>query len=195
MTSTPSAMSAIDSKMAVAILLERLRISFSQTGPTRPSVSRETVPAGCRSKGYPMNAVLIMLAVPAGLWALSRVALSAWGAGLANRRRTRELWLAAGTHGRATPSNDDPIQAIQAADIAATRATREDFSLTGAILAGLGALAMFAGRALAYGPWAVGLYSAGTLAIVVGFGLAILGGVLRMLARPLLDVPRPALDR
>jgi len=90
----------------------------------------------------------------------------------------------------AVASQSDPVEAIRQADLAAARASCEDYSLTGAILAGLGALAMFTGRSVAYGPWAVGLYSAGTLAIVSGLGLAIFGAVLRMLARPLIDAPR-----
>ncbi len=104
------------------------------------------------------------------------------------RRRAQELGRAAQTAGRSSSSQAAPLEAIRLAD--AARATREDYSLTGAILAGLGALAMFAGRAIAYGPWAVGLYSAGTIAIVTGFGLAIFGAVLRLLARPLID-PAP----
>ena len=137
-----------------------------------------------------MDAILIMLAVPAGLWALVRVASSAWRVVRANRLRTRELRAAAGGDRLVVGSHSDPIEAIRQADLAAARATREDYSLTGAILAGLGAVAMFAGRGVAYGTWAVGLYSAGTLGIVAGFGLAIFGAVLRMLARPLLDTPQ-----
>ncbi len=107
------------------------------------------------------------------------------------RRRAQELGRAAQTAGRSSSSQAAPLEAIRLADADAARATREDYSLTGAILAGLGALAMFAGRAIAYGPWAVGLYSAGTIAIVTGFGLAIFGAVLRLLARPLIDPADP----
>ncbi len=128
-----------------------------------------------------MDALLIILALPAALWALARIASSAWVVARASRARSAALYGAAGR------TATDPIQAIRTADASAARAMREDYSLTGAILAGLGALAMLAGRTVAYGPWAVGLYSAGTLAIVTGVGLAILGAVLRLLARPLLD--------
>jgi len=134
-----------------------------------------------------MDALLILLAVPAGLWALARIGASAWGVARANHARTHELQSAAkaAAGGRGVPRV--PLETIRCADLAAANAAEEDYSLTGAILAGLGALAMFGGRALAYGDWAVGLYSAGTLAIVSGFGLAVFGAVLRVMAKPLLD--------
>ena len=137
-----------------------------------------------------MDAVLIILAVPAGLWALARIAWSARGVALANRARTRELRTASGA--RHPIISSDSAEALKRADAFAARAVREDYSLTGAILAGLGAVAMFSGRALAYGQWAVGLYFGGSIAIVAGVGLAIAGAVLRILARPLIEPQEPA---
>jgi hypothetical protein len=136
-----------------------------------------------------MDVFSILLALPAGAWALSRIVFSASGVVRANRLRTHELKRAEESPGLSSGPSEPVLRALQRADADALRAAREDYALTGAVLAGMGAVAMFGGRAAAYGQWAVGLYTAGTLAIVAGVGLAIFGAVLRLLARPILDPP------
>lgn len=133
-----------------------------------------------------MNAFLVFIAGLAGCWALVRIAQTARRIGRANRLRTQELRTAVADAARpgATP---DYVESLQQADAAAQDALREDYALSGVILAALGAAAMFAGRSVAYGQWAVGLYTAGTIAILTGLGLAITGAVLRLLAKPIFD--------
>lgn len=133
-----------------------------------------------------MNAFLVFIAGLAGCWALVRVAQAARRVGRANRLRTLELRAAVADTARPGPG-PDYTESLQQADIAAQDALREDYALSGVILAALGAAAMFAGRSVAYGQWAVGLYTAGTIAILAGIGLAITGAVLRLLAKPILE--------
>lgn len=130
-----------------------------------------------------MDAILILLAVPAAILAAARIGASLWLVVRASRRRAMALEQAMSSPG--APGN--PMSIVSRADQDASRGIREDYSLTGAILAGLGAAALFASRSLAYGNLAVGLYAAGILAIVCGFGLALFSAVLRILARPLLE--------
>lgn len=130
-----------------------------------------------------MDAILILVALPAAAWATVRIGASLWTVLHANRQRARVLTKAANESG----GEANPLDTVRRADHAAAQALREDYALTGAILAGLGAAALFAGRNAAYGTFAVGLFSAGLLAIVLGFGLALFGAILRLLARPILD--------
>lgn len=68
---------------------------------------------------------------------------------------------------------------------------REDFVLTGAVLAVLGLCAVFIGQSLAYGVLAVTAYFAGLVCIVLGVAVALVGAVVRVLARPIAqDSPR-----
>ena len=70
-------------------------------------------------------------------------------------------------------------------DAVVASAMREDLTLTGALLALMSVSCVFVGRGLGYGPWAVGLYTAGLIGIVAGVALALLGGVARAVAVPL----------
>ncbi len=79
-----------------------------------------------------------------------------------------------------------PADIARGLDTAVGRAAREDLSLTGAMLAAISVAGVFIGRAIGYGEWAVGLYTAGLVGIVAGVALALLGGVVRVLALPLL---------
>lgn len=133
-----------------------------------------------------MNAFLVFIAGLAGCWALVRIARTAHRVGRANRLRTQEL--RAATSDLIRPGGSpDYLESLQQADAAAQAALNEDYTLSGVILAALGAVAMFAGRSVAYGQWAVGLYTGGTIAIVAGIALAITGAVLRLLAKPILE--------
>lgn len=133
-----------------------------------------------------MNAFLVFIAGLAGCWALVRIAQTAHRIGRANRLRTQELRAASSDVAR--PGNGaDYLESLQQADIATQRAMNEDYALSGVLLAAFGAAAMVAGRSIAYGQWAVGFYTAGTIAIIAGIALAITGAVLRLLARPILD--------
>jgi len=133
-----------------------------------------------------MNAFVIFLAGLAGCWALARIAQTIRRVARANRLRTQELRIAVSDAARPGGSADY-LETLQQADAAASSALREDYATSGIILAALGAAAMFAGRSVAYGQWAVGLYTAGTIAIVAGIALALTGGVLRLLAKPILE--------
>lgn len=84
----------------------------------------------------------------------------------------------------------DPGITPAALDQAVSAALHEDLTLTGAMLASMSVAAVFAGRGLGYGEWAVGLYTAGLCGIVVGVALALLGGVLHVLTLPLSRPPR-----
>jgi hypothetical protein len=141
-----------------------------------------------------MNAFLAFVAGLAGCWALVRIAWTARRVGRANRLRTQEL--RAAVSDAAQPGmGADYVESLQQADAAAQRALNEDYTLSGVLLAALGAVAMFAGRGIAYGQWAVGFYTAGTIAIVAGVALAITGAVLRLLVKPVFDSSDPTQPR
>ncbi len=135
-----------------------------------------------------MNAFFVFIGGLAGCLALVRIVGTARRIGRANRLRTQELRAATADIVRpgGTP---DYLESLQQADIAAQAALNEDYTLSGVLLAALGAAAMFVGRNIAYGQWAVGLYTAGTIAILTGLGLAITGAVLRLLAKPVIESP------
>jgi hypothetical protein len=100
----------------------------------------------------------------------------------ARRARLQEL------AGDATlPLNDPPSSLARTLDRRVQEALKEDFTLTGVLLAALGVSAVFTGREIGYGQWAVGLYTAGLCGIVGGVALALLGGVLRVIHRPLAE--------
>ncbi len=86
----------------------------------------------------------------------------------------------------------DPGNSPAALDRAVSAAVREDLTLTGATLASISVAAVFVGRSIGYGEWAVGLYTAGLCGIVAGVALALLGGVLHVISRPLARAPRNA---
>lgn len=106
----------------------------------------------------------------------------------ARDKRLRDLERDPGDSGPAAPH-------VAAAELDETvrQTLREDLTVTGVFLALFGVIAVFAGREMAYGGWAVGLYTAGLCAIVGGVSISLLGAVLRVIARPLVrpeDAPR-----
>ena len=78
-----------------------------------------------------------------------------------------------------------PAEVVSRLDRAVAVAMREDLTLTGAMLAAMSVAAVFGGRAIGYGHWAVGLYTAGLIGIVAGVALALMGGVIRVITLPL----------
>jgi len=80
---------------------------------------------------------------------------------------------------------EDPNAFVKPLDAGVQTAVREDWTLTGVLLAAVGVGAVFLGRQIGYGQFAVGVYTAGLCGIVVGVALALLGGVLHVLSRPL----------
>jgi len=108
----------------------------------------------------------------------------------ARQSRLREL-----ADNPSTRAPEDPSQVAMQLDQAVEGALREDLTVTGVLLAGLSVAAVFWGRAIGYGEWAVGLYTAGLCGIIAGVALSLVGGVLRLLSRPLskgVEAPRPA---
>ena len=69
--------------------------------------------------------------------------------------------------------------------------TRQDYVLTGLLLAGIGILCVLFGRGLRVGELAVGTYLGGFFCVVVGLLLAGLGALLRFIAKD----PTAALKR
>jgi len=74
----------------------------------------------------------------------------------------------------------------------APRSMRQDYTVTGVILAGMGVACMVFGRGLRVGQLAVGLYVGGIACVVLGVFLALAGIVIRRLAKsPVLPRKRP----
>jgi hypothetical protein len=101
----------------------------------------------------------------------------------ADRTRVRSLRALERDSNAVSGSSSDVAAQLDQAVIAAMR---EDLTLTGALLALISVCGVFAGRALAFGYWAVGLYTAGLIGIVVGVALALGGAVMRVMIAPLL---------
>lgn len=74
----------------------------------------------------------------------------------------------------------------------APRPMRQDYTVTGVILAGMGVACMVSGRGLRVGQLAVGLYVGGIACVILGVFLAFAGVAIRHLAKsPTLPRKRP----
>lgn len=137
------------------------------------------------------SALLMPIALLLAMFAAYRVARDVVRLHRADRRRHNRL--------RELARDQSGVNAQQPARIAyqldeeVQHAVREDFGATGVALATLGVASVFLGRSMGYGQWAVGLYTAGLCCILAGVALALLGGVLRVIGRPLAE--RPHEDR
>lgn len=82
----------------------------------------------------------------------------------------------------------DILEALTGLPDKAPLPTKQDFTLTGVILAGIGLVCALIGRSMKEGTFAVGLYTGGMICVGLGVLLAIFGLIVRWVARTPVDL-------